>query len=205
MCQRLKAVKREKPQKPTHTHTHLTNSCAVFSHKKFFLSASILLPIFSSVFALSLSSADAAEKRARSTFSASVAQSHALTMAPVQEPDADVARAAQQSNSVLPISGSAIAKTNTTNDAKAEAEQESLQQAELDRKTTQIAVLKEDIKLIDADLASCKKKKTGWGVAMGIGAAATVGLGVNAIVNKSKISDKREELDTKTKIKGTAL
>ncbi|GHT57913.1 hypothetical protein FACS18945_3180 [Bacteroidia bacterium] len=126
-------------------------------------------------------------------------------MAPVQEPDADVARAAQQSNSVLPISGSAIAKTNTTNDAKAEAEQESLQQAELDRKTTQIAVLKEDIKLIDADLASCKKKKTGWGVAMGIGAAATVGLGVNAIVNKSKISDKREELDTKTKIKGTAL
>jgi hypothetical protein len=83
-------------------------------------------------------------------------------------------------------------------------QKEKQQQAELDHKNTQIMALREDIKLIDADISKCKKKKTGWGVAMGVGAAATVGLGVSALVNKSKISSKEEDLDTKKKTKGTA-
>lgn len=57
-----------------------------------------------------------------------------------------------------------------------------------------IATLKNDIKLIDEQLAQCKKQKKGWTAATVIGGVGIVGTGIGAIVQNNQIQNKKSEL-----------
>ena len=57
-----------------------------------------------------------------------------------------------------------------------------------------IATLKNDIKVIDEQMAQCKKQKKGWTAATVIGGLGIIGTGINAIVKNNQIKDKKTEL-----------
>ena len=60
-----------------------------------------------------------------------------------------------------------------------------------------IATLQEDIRILDEEIAKCKKQKKGWIAATVIGAAGVVATGTAAAVQGVKIGDKKSELESK--------
>ena len=60
-----------------------------------------------------------------------------------------------------------------------------------------IATLQEDIRILDEEIAKCKKQKKGWIAATVIGAAGVVATGTAAAVQGVKIGDKKGELESK--------
>ena len=55
-----------------------------------------------------------------------------------------------------------------------------------------IAILENDIAILDEEIAKCKKQKKGWIAATVIGTAGTVATGVAAAVQGAKISEKKD-------------
>lgn len=62
-----------------------------------------------------------------------------------------------------------------------------------------IATLQEDIRILDEEIAKCKKQKKGWLAATVVGSAGVVATGVAAGVQGAKIKDKKDELGEKRK------
>jgi hypothetical protein len=62
-----------------------------------------------------------------------------------------------------------------------------------------IATLQEDIRILDEEIAKCKKQKKGWIAATVVGSAGVVATGVAAGVQGAKIKDKKDELGEKRK------
>ena len=60
-----------------------------------------------------------------------------------------------------------------------------------------IATLENDIRILDEEIAKCKKQKKGWIAATVIGAAGVVATGTAAAVQGVKIGDKKGELESK--------
>ncbi len=60
-----------------------------------------------------------------------------------------------------------------------------------------IAILENDIRILDEEIAKCKKQKKGWIAATVIGAAGVVATGTAAAVQGVKISDKKTDLQDK--------
>lgn len=60
-----------------------------------------------------------------------------------------------------------------------------------------IAILENDIRILDEEIAKCKKQKKGWIAATVIGAAGVVATGTAAAVQGAKISDKKGDLKEK--------
>ena len=61
----------------------------------------------------------------------------------------------------------------------------------------EIAVLENDIRILDEEIAKCQKKKKGWTAATIVGGVGVVATGVGAIVQANKISDKKSDLADK--------
>lgn len=59
-----------------------------------------------------------------------------------------------------------------------------------------IATLENDIRILDEEIAKCKKQKKGWIAATVIGAAGTVATGVAAGVQGVKLKEKKEDYET---------
>lgn len=59
-----------------------------------------------------------------------------------------------------------------------------------------IATLENDIRILDEEIAKCKKQKKGWIAATVIGAAGVVATGTAAAVQGVKISEKKGEYET---------
>ena len=59
-----------------------------------------------------------------------------------------------------------------------------------------IATLENDIRILDEEIAKCKKQKKGWIAATVIGAAGVVATGTAAAVQGVKLSDKKGEYET---------
>ena len=57
-----------------------------------------------------------------------------------------------------------------------------------------IATLKHDIDLLDEELRQCERKRKGWVAATVVGGVGVVGPGIAALVQNSKIQDKKAEL-----------
>ncbi len=57
-----------------------------------------------------------------------------------------------------------------------------------------VATLKHDIELLDEELRTCERKKKGWVAATVVGGAGVVGTGIAALVQNSKIQDKKSEI-----------
>ena len=57
-----------------------------------------------------------------------------------------------------------------------------------------IATLKHDIDVLDEELRQCERKRKGWVAATVVGGVGVVGTGIAAIVQNSKIQDKKAEL-----------
>ena len=72
-----------------------------------------------------------------------------------------------------------------------------------------VSILRHDIQLLDEEIMKCERKRKGWVAATVVGGVGVVGTGVAAIVQHSKIQDKKSELqnvqsdvaDTKQSIK----
>lgn len=62
-----------------------------------------------------------------------------------------------------------------------------------------IAILENDIRILDEEIAKCKKQKKGWVAATVIGAAGTVATGTAAAVQGIKLKEKKDEYKEKTK------
>ena len=60
-----------------------------------------------------------------------------------------------------------------------------------------IETLENDIRILDEEIAKCKKQKKGWIAATVIGAAGVVATGTAAAVQGVKIGDKKSELESK--------
>ena len=60
-----------------------------------------------------------------------------------------------------------------------------------------IQTLENDIRILDEEIAKCKKQKKGWIAATVIGAAGVVATGTAAAVQGVKISDKKTDLQDK--------
>lgn len=60
-----------------------------------------------------------------------------------------------------------------------------------------IATLENDIRILDEEIAKCKKQKKGWIAATVIGAAGVVATGTAAGIQGAKISDKKGDLKEK--------
>ena len=60
-----------------------------------------------------------------------------------------------------------------------------------------IAILEEDIRILDEEIAKCKKQKKGWIAATVIGAAGVVATGTAAAVQGAKIGQKKDTYTTK--------
>lgn len=56
-----------------------------------------------------------------------------------------------------------------------------------------IATLENDIRILDEEIAKCKKQKKGWIAATVIGAAGTVATGTAAAVQGVKLKDRKDE------------
>lgn len=61
----------------------------------------------------------------------------------------------------------------------------------------EIAILENDIRILDEEIAKCQKKKKGWTAATIVGGVGVVATGVGAIVQANKISDKKSDLADK--------
>ena len=59
-----------------------------------------------------------------------------------------------------------------------------------------IATLENDIRILDEEIAKCKKQKKGWIAATVVGAAGVVATGTAAAVQGVKLSDKKGEYET---------
>ena len=57
-----------------------------------------------------------------------------------------------------------------------------------------ISTLKHDIDLLDEELRQCERKRKGWVAATVVGGVGVVGTGIAALVQNSKIQDKKSEL-----------
>lgn len=57
-----------------------------------------------------------------------------------------------------------------------------------------IQTLRHDIQLLDEEIMKCDRKRKGWVAATVVGGVGVVGTGVAAIVQNSKIQDKKSEL-----------
>lgn len=65
-----------------------------------------------------------------------------------------------------------------------------------------IATLENDIRILDEEIAKCKKKKKGWIAATVIGSAGVVATGIAAGVQAGKIKDQKETIsENKAEIK----
>lgn len=60
-----------------------------------------------------------------------------------------------------------------------------------------IAILENDIRLLDDEISKCEKKKKGWIAATVIGSAGVLSTGVAAIVQGVKIGEKKDTLRDK--------
>lgn len=61
-----------------------------------------------------------------------------------------------------------------------------------------IATLENDIRILDEEIAKCKKQKKGWIAATVVGAAGTVATGVAAGVQAVKLKDTKEDYNQKS-------
>lgn len=61
----------------------------------------------------------------------------------------------------------------------------------------EIAILENDIRILDEEIAKCQKKKKAWTAATIVGGVGVVGTGVAAIVQANKIKDKKTDLTEK--------
>ena len=59
---------------------------------------------------------------------------------------------------------------------------------------TVVSTLRHDIQLLDEEIATCERKRKGWVAATVVGGVGVVGTGVAALVQNSKIQDKKSEL-----------
>lgn len=57
-----------------------------------------------------------------------------------------------------------------------------------------VATLKHDIDVLDEELRKCERKRKGWVAATVAGGVGVVGTGIAALVQNSKIQDKKAEL-----------
>lgn len=64
-----------------------------------------------------------------------------------------------------------------------------------DEKT--IATLKNDIRLIDAEIEKCEKQKKGWTVATVVGGIGVVSTGIAAGVQGAKIKEQKQQINSK--------
>lgn len=60
---------------------------------------------------------------------------------------------------------------------------------------TVVKTLRHDIQLLDEEIATCERKRKGWVAATVVGGVGVVGTGVAALVQNSKIQDKKSELN----------
>jgi len=58
-----------------------------------------------------------------------------------------------------------------------------------------VQTLRHDIQLLDEEIATCERKRKGWVAATVVGGVGVVGTGVAALVQNSKIQDKKSELE----------
>lgn len=58
-----------------------------------------------------------------------------------------------------------------------------------------VSTLRHDIQLLDEEIAACERKRKGWVAATVVGGVGVVGTGVAALVQNSKIQDKKSELN----------
>jgi len=61
----------------------------------------------------------------------------------------------------------------------------------------EIAILENDIRILDEEIAKCQKKKKAWTAATIVGGVGVVATGVGAIVQANKNSDKKAKLSDK--------
>lgn len=59
-----------------------------------------------------------------------------------------------------------------------------------------IAILENDIRILDEEIAKCKKQKKGWVAATVVGSVGVVATGTAAVVQGTKIKNKKEEYNT---------
>lgn len=57
-----------------------------------------------------------------------------------------------------------------------------------------VTTLKYDIELLDEELRACERKRKGWVAATVVGGAGVVGTGIAALVQNSKIQDKKSDI-----------
>ena len=57
-----------------------------------------------------------------------------------------------------------------------------------------VATLRHDIELLDEELRTCERKRKGWVAATVVGGVGVVGTGVAALVQNSKIQDKKSDI-----------
>ena len=60
--------------------------------------------------------------------------------------------------------------------------------------TEDIATLEQDIRILDEEIAKCKKQKKGWIAATVVGGVGTVSTGVAAAVQGVKLKEKKDEV-----------
>ena len=67
-----------------------------------------------------------------------------------------------------------------------------------------IQSLRHDIQVLDEEIAACDRKRKGWVAATVIGGVGVVGTGIAALVQNSKIQEKKSELNqVKTSVEET--
>ena len=59
----------------------------------------------------------------------------------------------------------------------------------------EIATLENDIRILDEEIAKCKKKKKGWTAATIVGGAGVIATGIGAIVQNNKLKENKETLN----------
>ena len=57
-----------------------------------------------------------------------------------------------------------------------------------------VSTLRQDIQLLDEEIMKCERKRKGWVAATVVGGVGVVGTGIGALVQNSKIQDKKSEL-----------
>lgn len=57
-----------------------------------------------------------------------------------------------------------------------------------------VSTLRHDIQLLDEEIMKCERKRKGWVAATVVGGVGVVGTGIGALVQNSKIQDKKSEL-----------
>ena len=63
--------------------------------------------------------------------------------------------------------------------------------------TEDIATLEQDIRILDEEIAKCKKQKKGWIAATVVGGVGTVSTGIAAAVQGVKLKEKKDEVTAK--------